>query len=238
MIDNHRLTKEDDWIDPLNYPIRVIGVDPTVSDHPTDECGIVAMGSTYHRIPHKRHGYVFEDASLKGTPRVWARRAIEMAYKYKAIIVAEDNQGGEMVRLVIQAEIAEQQRKAIELGEEPKPNIHVKLVRSTKSKQVRAENVVLAYEQGRMHHTDVFGLLETQMTTWEPEVSTYSPDRIDALVIACTAFVIRQRGMAERVGPPRVPKDSKIPLPHRRLIAIGPSPDDPYRPRERLSYSR
>ena len=89
-----------------------------------------------------------------------------------------------------------------------------------------------------MHHTDVFGLLETQMTTWEPEVSTYSPDRIDALVIACTAFVIRQRGMAERVGPPRVPKDSKIPLPHQRAIPIGPSANDPYRPQERLSYSR
>lgn len=238
MIDDHRITKDADWVDPLNYPIRVVGVDPTVSDHPTDECGIIAMGSTAHRIPHKRHAYVFEDASLKGSPRKWAKEAIRMAYKYRAIIVAEDNQGGEMVRMVIQHEVAEQQRKAVEAGEQPLPDVPVRLVRSTKAKQVRAEMVVLAYEQGRVHHTDVFGMLETQMTTWEPEVSNYSPDRIDALVIAATALTIRQRGMAHRVGPPQVSKDSGFVQPHQRRLAIGPAVEDPYRPRERVSFTR
>ena len=40
------------------------------------------------------------------------------------------------------------------------------------------------YEQGRVHHVNAFPDLEDQMCSWEP--GDRSPDRLDALVWACT----------------------------------------------------
>lgn len=226
IIDNFRLDIKADIPDPLSFPFRVIGVDPSVSDKPNDECGIVVVCSTGGRNPHKRHGYVYEDGSLQGRPGEWAKRAVRLAKKYQAIVVAEDNNGGEMVRMVIQAE---------------DPTVKVLLVRSTKSKQVRAEPVVLAYEQGRMHHVMHFGVLESQMTAWDPENSTYSPDRLDALVIASTGLLIRQKGTGG-VAPMRGRRDSDTPPPHRREMALPRSSTGNqmhhYRPQTHLVYRR
>jgi phage terminase large subunit-like protein len=49
-------------------------------------------------------------------------------------------------------------------------------------KQLRAQPVVMKYEQGRVHHVGVFGELEDQYTTWIPEEDPKSPDRVDAAV--------------------------------------------------------
>ncbi|QEM41538.1 terminase [Gordonia phage Forza] len=156
-------------------PKRIVGVDPTVSATPNDECGIVVVGSTGERKLYRRRGYVLEDASLMGSPDIWAARVVEMARKYKAPVVAEDNQGGEMVRMVIQAE---------------DPTIPVTLVKSKAGKLARAEPVAHAYQQGRLHHTDWFPELEDQLTTWAPDEGMKSPDRMDAVVHAITALMI------------------------------------------------
>ncbi|QGF20241.1 terminase [Gordonia phage Sixama] len=156
-------------------PKRIIGVDPTVSATPQDECGIVVFGATGERKLYRRRGYVLEDASLLGAPDVWAKRVVEMSHKYRAPVVAEDNQGGEMVRMVIQAE---------------DPTVPVTLVKSKAGKLARAEPVAHAYQQGRVHHTDWFPELEDQLTTWAPDEGMKSPDRMDALVHAATALLV------------------------------------------------
>lgn len=156
-------------------PKRVVGVDPTVSQTPNDECGIVVVGASAEKKLYRRRGYVLEDASLMGPPDVWAKQVVRMARKYRCPVVAEDNQGGEMVRMVIQAEDS---------------GVPVTLVRSKAGKYARAEPVAHAYQQGRVHHTDYFSELEDQLTTWAPDEGMKSPDRLDACIHALTALMI------------------------------------------------
>jgi phage terminase large subunit-like protein len=83
--------------DGMQLPLRCVGVDPSVAENPKDECGIVVVGATRQRKFFERHAYVLEDASIHGSPEVWAKRAVETAKRWQAPIVAEKNQGGELV---------------------------------------------------------------------------------------------------------------------------------------------
>jgi phage terminase large subunit-like protein len=99
-----------------------------------------------------------------------------MARRWGAPVVAEVNQGGALVRQAI---------NSID------PNIKVFEVHSKHGKALRAEPIVLAYEQQRVHHIGYLPDLESQMTTWIPESTRKSPDRVDALVHAMTALMIK-----------------------------------------------
>lgn len=184
VIDKHRFDpKNETWWEEL--PHRVIGVDPSVSATPNDECGIVAVGATGERKMYQRTAYVLEDGSMLGSPDKWAKRAVEMARKYRAVIVAEKNQGGEMVRLVIQAE---------------DPHVPVLLVSAKVGKMQRAEPVGTAYERGSVRHAGLFPELEAQLTGWAPDMGMGSPDRMDAAVHAVTALVVvKPKGAFGRV---------------------------------------
>jgi phage terminase large subunit-like protein len=160
---------------PLNTPLRCIGVDPSVAENPRDECGIVVVASTGERDLYKRQAWVLEDASVLGSPEVWANRVVAMARKWGCPVIAEVNQGGALVRNAI---------NAID------PNIKVLEVHSKYGKQLRAEPVVLGYEQGRVHHIGFLAELESQMLSWIPGEGK-SPDRVDALVHALTALMIK-----------------------------------------------
>lgn len=161
---------------PLGVPLRVVGVDPSVAENPRDECGIVVVASTGERDLYKRQSWVLEDATIHGSPEVWANKAVAMARKWSCPIVAEVNQGGALVRNAI---------NAID------PNIKVFEVHSKNGKALRAEPIVLAYEQNRVHHVGYLAELESQMTSWIPGESKKSPDRVDALVHALTALLIK-----------------------------------------------
>lgn len=161
---------------PPQAPLRVIGVDPSVAENPRDECGIVVCASTADRDLYKRHAWVLEDASVLGSPEVWANKVVEMARRWGAPVVAEVNQGGALVRNAI---------NAID------PNVTVLEVHSKFGKSLRAEPIVLAYEQERVHHIGYLPDLESQMTTWVPGETKKSPDRVDALVHAMTALLIK-----------------------------------------------
>lgn len=185
VIDSGRFTPKNGttWWEEL--PHRVIGVDPSVSSTPNDECGIVAVAATGERKMYQRTAYVLEDASMIGAPDKWAKRAVEMARKYRAVIVAEKNQGGEMVRLVIQAE---------------DPYVPVVLVSAKVGKMQRAEPVGTAYERGSVRHAGLMPDLEAQLTGWAPDMGMGSPDRMDALVHAVTAvLVVKPKGAFGRV---------------------------------------
>jgi phage terminase large subunit-like protein len=98
-----------------------------------------------------------------------------MARRWGAPVVAEVNQGGALVRNAI---------NTID------PTIKVFEVHSKHGKALRAEPIVLAYEQQRIHHIGYLAELEDQMTSWIPGEGK-SPDRVDALVHAMTALMIK-----------------------------------------------
>jgi phage terminase large subunit-like protein len=160
---------------PLGTPLRIIGVDPSVAENPRDECGIVVCAATADRDLYKRQAWVLEDATVLGSPETWANKVVEMARKWGCPVVAEVNQGGALVRNAI---------NAID------PNIKVLEVHSKHGKALRAEPVTLAYEQGRVHHVGFLADLESQMYSWIPGEGK-SPDRVDALVHAMTALLIK-----------------------------------------------
>jgi phage terminase large subunit-like protein len=160
---------------PSDMPLRCVAVDPSVAENPKDECGIVVVGSTAERDLYKRQAWVLEDATVHGSPTVWAEKVVHMARKWGCPVVAEVNQGGALVKNAI---------LTID------PNIKVLEVHSKFGKALRAEPITLAYEQGRVHHVGYFAELESQMTSWAPGESK-SPDRIDALVHGLTALLIK-----------------------------------------------
>lgn len=152
----------------------IVAVDPsTSSEEHSDETGIVVVGIAKNEDNYV-HGYVLEDASLRGTPEDWAKKAISLYRKYSADkIVAEKNQGGEMVLSVF---------RAIDR------TVPVKLVHASRGKVVRAEPISALYEQNRIHHVGRLDKLEDQMCAFSVDISRAhgSPDRVDALVWGLT----------------------------------------------------
>mgnify|MGYP000665017267 CR=1 FL=1 len=64
---------------------------------------------------------------------------------------------------------------------------------ASRGKRVRAEPVAAMYEQGRVHHVRGLEELEAQMCSWTPDGGQGSPDRLDALVWACTELGLGKR---------------------------------------------
>jgi phage terminase large subunit-like protein len=152
----------------------VVSIDPAItSGDSANETGIIVAGIAGTLT--NQHGYTLEDMSLRGSPDQWARRAVSAYRKYEADkIVAEANQGGEMVERVIRS-VA--------------PDVPVKLVRATRGKYIRAEPISALYEQNRISHVGTLPELEDQMIAFTPESASdrlpgESPDRVDALVWA------------------------------------------------------
>lgn len=170
LIDRGRQT-----VPPIGTPLRIVGVDPSVAENPRDECGIIVCASTGDRDLYKRHAWVLEDATIHGSPETWANTVVAMARKWGCPVVAEVNQGGALVRNAI---------NAID------PSVKVLEVHSKFGKALRAEPITLAYEQSRVHHVNYLADLESQMTAWIPGEGK-SPDRVDALVHALTALLIK-----------------------------------------------
>ena len=158
----------------------VVAVDPPASSHAkSNACGIVACGLTA-----ERHIAVLADASLGAAwPEVWAKRAVETFQRWAAdTVVAEANQGGDMVRAVLH---------------QAGGDVPVKLVRASRGKWLRAEPVAHLYAQGRVHHVGAFPALEDEMLDFGPNglsAPGASPDRLDALVWAVAELTGAQPG--------------------------------------------
>lgn len=166
MIELTRIKPEDK---PRSFQRAVVAVDPAVSSGPeSDETGIsvVALGWDLHL-------YVLEDLSGTYTPDEWAKIAVRVARRYACPILVERNNGGAAWKTIIRHE-----DETIEV-----------LERWAKgSKEQRANPVKQLWEGDapRAHLVGDFPDLEKQMTGWEPLVSRWSPDRLDAMVWGCT----------------------------------------------------
>jgi len=168
LIDQHRIPKKDL---PEDLQMTVVAVDPPATGNATsDECGIIVCSRDIPNTNHA-HFYVEHDGTVQGrSPEQWAQTAISNYYKFEAnAIVAEVNQGGDMVESVIRG---------------VDPTVKVIKVRASKGKWLRAEPIAGLYEQGRVHHVGSFSDLEDQMCDFDPSgtVEGKSPDRLDALV--------------------------------------------------------
>jgi len=147
----------------------VVGVDPSATTH-GDEAGIIVAG-----IGSDGHGYVLVDDSLQASPHGWGSRAVQSYHAHNADrVVAEVNNGGEMVELTLRT---------------VDPNVSYKAVHASRGKQTRAEPIAALYEQGRIHHVGGLPALEDEMTTWTPG-DRESPNRMDALVWALTELFL------------------------------------------------
>lgn len=170
-IDNHRLYIRSETEIPDMRRV-VVAIDPAISSQDgSNETGVIVAG-----IDATGQGYVLADGSGQFKPDEWARAAVHLYHHYQAdMIVAEANQGGEMVEAVITAS---------------NPNVPVKLVKASRGKYIRAEPVAALYARGRVRHVGEFGELEDQMCTFtadfDRKAEGYSPDRLDALVWAMT----------------------------------------------------
>ena len=153
----------------------VIGVDPSGSST-GNECGIVGAGvATVNGEPH---GYILADDSRTGTPAQWATDVVVAYNRLKADrVLGENNYGGEMVENTI---------RTVPGGN----GVAYKTVHATRGKAVRAEPVKALYEKKRIHHVGTFQGLEDEMCLWAPGQSTWSPNRIDALVWVITDLII------------------------------------------------
>jgi phage terminase large subunit-like protein len=171
--------------DPGPFDRVVIGVDPPAAMGPgAATCGIVAAGA--HGEGRERRAVVLADGSVQGlAPQAWAERVAQLARSVGAqSIVAEANNGGEMVRAVLQAAA---------------PEFQVRLVRASEGKRARAEPIAALYAQGRVSHAAAFPALEDEMCAFGAEGFRESPDRVDALVWALTDLLMGGAGPRVRL---------------------------------------
>jgi hypothetical protein len=155
----------------------VVAIDPAVtSNKESDDTGIIVFS-----LDIQKNGWVEADLSGKMTPKQWAQKAVTAYYEHDAsYIVAEVNQGGDMVEAMIH---------------NIDPTIKVVMVRASKGKFARAEPVSMLYEQGRIGHVGDMLDLEEQLTMWVPKDEKESPDRMDALVWAATDLMLTTEQM-------------------------------------------
>ena len=184
-----------------------VGVDPnTTSGESADAAGVIVAGQG-----EGNHGFVLDDRTVvKGGPSVWRAVAVDAYHDWEADkIIAESNNGGEMVDLVI---------KGFDR------TVPVELVTASRGKRTRAEPVASLYvtdeehdKVATCHHVGTYPDCEDEMSTWTP--SDESPNRMDALVWAVTRLKLWQPPAAQGVSYPT----GDIP----GLVALGEGLTDP-----------
>lgn len=160
----------------------VVAVDPATTYGPdADETGIVVCG-----VDTEGHFWVLADLSGRYAPADWARIVAQQVAVWGAHeVVAEGNQGGQMVKQVLIA------------AEVP---TRVRIVHAKVSKQARAEPIAALYEQRRVSHLRGLDVLELQLTEWVPDKGAVSPDRLDAAVWGLTALSGREVKPVRRIA--------------------------------------
>ena len=152
----------------------VVAVDPPVTGNArSDACGIIVAGRV------GQSGVVLEDCTLQqAAPLAWARRAVAAFQAHQAdAIVVEVNQGGDLVKSVI---------------EQVDATVPVRAVRAMRGKWLRAEPVAALYGRGLVRHVAGLTELEDEMCAFgnDGRSDGHSPDRVDALVWAITELLL------------------------------------------------
>jgi phage terminase large subunit-like protein len=158
---------------PPSFIRTVIGVDPPATAH-GDSCGIIVCA-----LSSDGTVWVLADHTVAGErPEGWARRVAAAAEAWDAqLVVAEKNQGGDMVESVLRsADVA----------------LPVKPVHARFGKGKRAEPVAVLFARGKARFAGAFPELEDELCalTLGEEGRGASPDRADAMVWAMTELML------------------------------------------------
>ncbi len=156
----------------------VIAIDPpATSGKNADACGLIVAGRT--GSGSQSVCTILHDGTVQGlSPKQWAKKAVELWHGWDGdYILAEVNQGGEMVKSILSAINCE---------------VPIRTVYASKSKTARAEPVAALYEQGRVKHFGCLSQLEDELCALGSETNK-SPDRADALVWAVTDLLLSAR---------------------------------------------
>ena len=178
--DHGEIEKNRVGIAPAFYEVVAIGVDPSKSSKPgADECGVVVCGVDSGLC------YAIEDRSELAPPEQWGATVAELARTYRekaheVIIVAEDNAGGEMIRVVVHS---------------ADHGLTVELTPAVSSKYVRAQPIRARWGRGECRIVGVMPRLEMQMCNWI-DGAAWSPDRMDAMVHAMRRLLLHQRAVS------------------------------------------
>lgn len=167
---------------PSTFDDLIVAIDPPTTSHShSDACGIIAAG-TRTAVGFAEKAFILADASARGlTPGDWAARAVALTQTHGASrIIAEANQGGEMLRTVLESVGC------------PLP---IELHHARLSKRARAAPVAALYQQNRVSHVGCLDALEDEMCRFGTDGMTHSPDRVDALVWAVTQLMLNAQGV-------------------------------------------
>lgn len=147
----------------------VVAVDPAGTHKAgSDQTGICVAGRGEDGEYYVLHGYGY-----RLSPQGWATRVLDLYDQHLADrIIAERNQGGEMVEHTIRS---------------VRPDAPVTTIVASRGKALRAEPIAALFEQGRVHHVGIHGDLEEQMCSFP--VAAEHDDMVDALVYALTDLV-------------------------------------------------
>lgn len=160
-IDADRVTRAPDLI-------RVVtAIDPSATES-GDEAGIVTGGTGWCHCQGRPaiHGFVLSDDSVQAHPSKWASAGVTAYHKFNAdTLVAEDNNGGQMVEVTIST-----------IPGAPR----VKRIHASRGKYTRAEPISMLSQQHMIHHVGTFAKLEDELCSWVPGMA--SPNRLDAYV--------------------------------------------------------
>jgi phage terminase large subunit-like protein len=161
----------------LVVPRVVVAVDPPGG---VTEAGITVEAAA--QVAGVQHGFTLADLSLKAPPNTWALIALLALYDYGAEgLVIEHTYGGDMVPNTVKTLCA--------LLEVDPPVIYK--AKTKVGKRLRAEPIVGLYQQHREHHVGMHPLLQAEQTTWVPDETTESPNRIDAHVHGQTYLLVK-----------------------------------------------
>lgn len=169
-----------EYTHPDFHKASVIGLDPAISsDEASNQTGIILLSE-------KTNGHIVVEEDLTGqySPQEWAERVCRLSRANGLCpVVAEVNQGGDMVSRVIQSH---------------DPGVSVRQVYADRSKAQRAIPVAQEYAQERVFHRRDFPRLIDQMLSMTDleYTGTDSPDNLDAL---CHA-VAYLRGWTRKTG--------------------------------------
>lgn len=218
-----------------------IGVDNAIATNPrNDLTGIAAVGkdaagqlyplmdlsgADWDRSK-KGLAYWHPDEARRHKPDEWAELVCRLYYHLRATypgakvtVAAERNRGGDLVRAnVIQVDRLTGGGGAIPIVDPE----------TRDSKGEMHENLSTAYENGMVHHVGQLPRLEGEMCEWNPRMPGHSPNRADALRIACTHLapeIWKDLGPAWAATPAVQPQPAG-PDPYRYMPPAPPGPGD------------
>jgi len=191
------------WLDdarvsvpPRNPDLRIVSVDPALSDHGTaDMFGVCVLSRA------DGHVYVEADRSNRYSPDQWGDIVIEEYRRGAAGAVVERNHSGDNPTFVIRAK-AREQKPAIEVHvlapAQPFParhpgRLYVREYIGTSSKETRASGPATEAQAGRVHLVGALPELENELTSFVAGAGQRSPNRYDAFVYG----VIELAGLAQ-----------------------------------------